>query len=259
MTLSELQAENERLKAEVTDVREQLEIEKKLMDATLKTTKLIEENEHRLADRLTVLKVERDALAVQCESLLGDVVKVADAEKERDEARAQAARLAEALQDAIALGKHLQRYPVKRTYHDDALASTDATQWLNEKIEEAIKKPRCSRCHGVHFVFKKSISQYDEDCVECIRCAFSVEEKFNKEDNQPFLDLLPLCTSTEKWLNEQKVEELEQLTNHRKKYYEEDEIHGDIVALFAVPLSRITARITELRKEGVCGPKRADI
>lgn len=165
MTPSELQAENERLKAErdycqryYHDVVVEAKRLKAERDAALRSVQVLMESS---ADnlRLAVTRErERDALTITSEEA-GDIIRALTVE--RDEVRAQAARLAEALRkagsccrcggkgEATFSGCHpvVVERPCKSCKGDglrgetrDVLASTDALKWMREEIVKELER-----------------------------------------------------------------------------------------------------------------------
>lgn len=149
MTPSELQAENERLKAErdycqryYHDVVVEAKRLKAECDEALRSVQVLRESSAENL-RLAVTReherdearAERDALTITSEEA-GDIIRALTVE--RDEARAQAARLAEALTKDIRSGFIVRMdLPDYDEYVNPILASTDARKWLREeKVKE---------------------------------------------------------------------------------------------------------------------------
>lgn len=127
------------------------------------------------------LKAERDALSAQCDSLLGDVVNNATLTAERDEARAQAARLAEALGAEI----HCQ--------------TCDGTGIMGGRCEDCsyrgYRHNDCGCCGGA--------GKWEAQCAEC---------NGTKQSNRSELSIAALAsTDSRAWLREQIAEELERI------------------------------------------------
>ena len=165
MTISELQAENERLKAErdycqryYHDVVVEAKRLKAERDAALRSVQVLMESS---ADnlRLAVTRErERDALTITSEESrgLGADLVAFDGQRTDD-----VTSLAEALR------RTRRELPCKAIDEvvDEALSSTDARQWLREQRAEELQALKTTDLRGTVEVYAKNGCPYDEDVI----------------------------------------------------------------------------------------------
>lgn len=172
MTISELQAENERLKAErdycqryYHDVVVEAKRLKAERDAALRSVQVLMESS---ADNLRLAvtrererdetRAERDALTITSEEA-GDIIRALTVE--RDEALAQAARLAEALRPFVQSSWKANKEA------NLALASTDARKWLREEKAKELEAMRKDMRKRVWIPSEDDYQELKDGAVPC--------------------------------------------------------------------------------------------